>query len=213
MLAVQLNANPSSEDVKRAIAIIGHWAGPVVMSSVAAELGLAARAAEPAFVPPPPPPTDTAIIPPPPAVRTLELDAEGLPWDERIHSSSKDKNKSGSWKVKRGMSDSPTFATVVAELRQTFPAPAGAPAAPAPVPPPPAADAAPPPPPPPPGGMDFPGLMRRVSKLIASKKLTAADLNVMAQMIGLNASHELAQHPDKIESFNSQITAHVGSAE
>ena len=74
------------------------------------------------------------------------LDSAGIPWDERIHSSTKGTNKDGTWSRRRNTPDD-LFATVMAELkaRATTAAPA--------VPPPPAeptaADAFAPPPPPP----------------------------------------------------------------
>lgn len=43
-------------------------------------------------------------------------DVNGLPWDERIHSSSKAKIQNGSWKKRKGVDDE-TRATVEAELR------------------------------------------------------------------------------------------------
>lgn len=48
----------------------------------------------------------------------VELDTKGLPWDERIHSSSKAKVQSGEWKAKRGINDPSFVANVEAELRQ-----------------------------------------------------------------------------------------------
>jgi len=45
-----------------------------------------------------------------------KLDSNGLPWDARIHSSSKAKIKDGSWKKRKGV-DASTVATVEAELR------------------------------------------------------------------------------------------------
>lgn len=89
----------------------------------------------------------------------VELDADGLPWDGRIHSGPADKrpkNADGRWRSKRGVDDA-TIAAVTAELRQVMGAPAPVPtpaaAAPAPASPPPApvataptpAPAAPPP--------------------------------------------------------------------
>lgn len=44
-----------------------------------------------------------------------DVDSEGLPWDARIHSSSKGKIKSGRWKLKKGVDDS-EIAKVKAEL-------------------------------------------------------------------------------------------------
>ncbi len=75
------------------------------------------------------------------------LDKNGLPWDGRIHSSSKNKNADGSWRYLRGV-DKDLVGIVEAELRQLT-------ANDAPPPPPPVveqpkADDAPPPPPPPP---------------------------------------------------------------
>ena len=45
------------------------------------------------------------------------VDSAGIPWDERIHSSSKERNKSDdTWRKRRGVSDE-TFGTVMEELR------------------------------------------------------------------------------------------------
>lgn len=46
---------------------------------------------------------------------TIELDINGLPWDERIHSSSKNKNADGSWRGRKGVPP-PTITKVKAEL-------------------------------------------------------------------------------------------------
>jgi hypothetical protein len=51
-----------------------------------------------------------------------ELDADGLPWDERIHSASRNKNQDGTWRIKRGISDQ-LKATVTAELKAAMAAP------------------------------------------------------------------------------------------
>lgn len=59
---------------------------------------------------------------PPPAQSTL-VDANGLPWDERIHAGSKTMNKDGTWKKRRGVNDA-TFNAVVAELKGATPEPA-----------------------------------------------------------------------------------------
>jgi hypothetical protein len=81
-----------------------------------------------ADVPPPPPASpfgteDMGSLPPPPGwsnelePTAVELDVEGLPWDARIHSSSKAKlAKTGAWKLARGCP--PELAvTVLAELK------------------------------------------------------------------------------------------------
>lgn len=87
----------------------------------------AAAAFEPA---PPAPPAAPAA-----AGAAVEVDANGLPWDKRIHASPPTKNKAdGIWRRKRGLDDA-VEAQVVAELRQVMAAPAplaggGAPPAP-----------------------------------------------------------------------------------
>ena len=53
-------------------------------------------------------------------VTSVELDAKGLPWDSRIHSSSKNKVANGCWKVARGKA--PEYvAQVEAELKGGMP--------------------------------------------------------------------------------------------
>lgn len=115
---------------------------PVYQQPTEAELAEKAAAAGPDFtqagaydlmasgsLPPPPPPAspfgteDMGSLPPPPGwsnelePTAVELDVEGLPWDARIHSSSKAKlAKTGAWKLSRGCP--PELAvTVLAELK------------------------------------------------------------------------------------------------
>jgi hypothetical protein len=47
----------------------------------------------------------------------VELDADGLPWDERIHAGTKRKNADGRWTAKRGINDPDLVPRVVAQLR------------------------------------------------------------------------------------------------
>jgi hypothetical protein len=81
-----------------------------------------------AAVPPAPPATSAATPSTPPAVPTagaaaIDVDANGLPWDKRIHASPPTKNKAdGIWRRKRGL-DNAVEAQVVAELRQAMAAP------------------------------------------------------------------------------------------
>jgi len=56
----------------------------------------------------------------------VELDSKGLPWDERIHASTKTKVADGTWKAKRGINDPALVARVEAELRARVAAPAPA---------------------------------------------------------------------------------------
>ena len=57
---------------------------------------------------------DTAA---PAIVQPGEVDANGLPWDERIHSGGKTKTDAGIWRAKKGVS-SEVINAVTAELRQ-----------------------------------------------------------------------------------------------
>lgn len=52
---------------------------------------------------------------------TGKLDSEGLPWDERIHSSNKKTTAKGVWVKRRGV-DQQTYDAVVAELKNPAPA-------------------------------------------------------------------------------------------
>jgi hypothetical protein len=93
----------------------------------AADMFASAPAAAPATpasakpVPPPPVPTVSATAAPSaPAASTSpagDVDARGLPWDARIHSGSREKNKDGSWRQRRNLNDPDMVARVEAELR------------------------------------------------------------------------------------------------
>lgn len=107
-----------------------------------------------------PPVANVAPVPPAPQAPGIEVDAQGMPWDNRIHSGSRAKVADGSWRQKRNL-DPNLLAQVEGELRATMglpvsapalapvsPAGAFAPAAPEPVaPPPPPAAVVPVPPP------------------------------------------------------------------
>lgn len=51
-------------------------------------------------------------------VTGVELDAEGLPWDERINAGTKTKTEKGVWKAKKGINDPALVARVKAESAQ-----------------------------------------------------------------------------------------------
>lgn len=69
-----------------------------------------------ANIPPVPPNANAAGIAAPPQANRADLDSEGLPWDKRIHASTKTKIASGAWKLARGVE--PTVVEAVkAELR------------------------------------------------------------------------------------------------
>ena len=60
-----------------------------------------------------------------------EIDAEGLCWDARIHSSNKKKTAKGVWQRRRGVSDEAYEAIKAEILQSSAPAPVAAPAMPA----------------------------------------------------------------------------------
>lgn len=200
--------------------------------------------APPAADAPPPPPATVAPAPPaPPASETLieaeanraagagaapDVDKTGLPYDARIHSSTKAVNNDGSWRNKRNV-DAALLASVTAELRAKVaqpaadapppqtpeaafspPADASAPPAPPPgeqqppaPPAPPAADA---PPPPPadgadPAGVTYPAIIKAAN----DKGMTYDQLNQTAITLGLAAFKDLVKRPDLFESFMASI--------
>ena len=146
-------------------------------------------------VPPvaPPPPAPLAVDPPAPASTSAPaLDSQGLPWDERIHSSSRELIKDGTWKVKRGTPPD-LVASVRVELRKLYPAPSTvvAPVSPsAPTPPPVPAVVAPPPPPAPSapapvGSVTWIDLMALISDSLNVKKcISTEQLNAIAKQYG-----------------------------
>ena len=65
----------------------------------------------------------------------VELDKNGIPWDERIHAGTKRKNADGTWSLKKGV-DKELAAQIIAEYQSATPTAPSAPAAPsAPTPP------------------------------------------------------------------------------
>lgn len=75
------------------------------------------------------------VITPPAHVQGVEIDAAGMPWDSRIHASTKTKTVKGVWKGKKGLNDAALVKRVEAELLATMALPpGGAPQATAPAP-------------------------------------------------------------------------------
>lgn len=99
---------PAPSTAGAAVLPIAH-AAPGASSLPPVALGNAQDSAATGVAPPPP----AGLMTPAPAV---DLDSKGLPWDERIHASTKSKIASGEWKAKRG-ADAALIATVEAELR------------------------------------------------------------------------------------------------
>lgn len=147
-------------------------------------------------------------------------DSTGLPWDERIHASTRTQTAKGVWKKRKSVDDA-TMQAVEAELRGASQPQASAPAMPAPVAMPmmpvvPTAApvampmsmpvAQPEPEPMPvaiaaaPAGPSFPEFMQVISSLMAgaTPKLTTENLMWLAGQLGLNAVTDLSTQPEKI---------------
>ena len=167
--------------------------------------------------PTPAPATDDAAIFDAPITDTgVELDADGLPWDSRIHGSKKLKlAKDDRWKKIRGV-DPQLVATVEAELRQvmSIPVPAGgcapsiivpaAPVSPAPVDPVPAAPVAPAPVDPVPAApvaITFPELMAKITGAGYTIETVAPVLNKYQ----IAALPLLAARPDLIPAVHADL--------
>lgn len=175
-------------------------------------------------VPPAPP------APPAPAIAPSEnnsnantstasgaVDSAGLPWDERIHSSSRNTVADGTWRRKRGV-DEALVQQVEAELRGApklhvgagIPTAPSAPTAPAPAPVPPVAAAVAAPDSP----NDFPSLTRWVLPLTTSGKISPTDVQLIIAEVGAERAichlPGLAAHPDLIPAVVARIKAKVG---
>lgn len=160
------------------------------------------------LAPPPPPsaPSPAAAAPSTSApaaapVSSADLDKNGLPWDERIHASSRAKIADGSWRMKRGVQQH-VVDTVEAELRGQAVA----------APPPPAApmtirtipvtggepDAAPAPPLPPAApALTFGMVAKRVTAKLTLGELTTAELTKRLAELGFpDGLHTINSRPD-----------------
>jgi len=125
-----------------------------------------------------------------------DRDSDGLPWDERIHSSGRVKSSDGRWRQRRGV-DKLVLATVTAALRGDV----AAPPAPPPPPPPlaPVEAAVPLPPPPPAVAQTLTQVMPRLTASLASGALTQARLYEVCTQVGLTTGlMGLHERPDLI---------------
>ena len=158
---------------------------------------------------PPVPATATVVAPP---AAGIDVDAKGLPWDGRIHASSRAQNADGTWRSKRGV-DEGLVKQVEGELRQTMGL--DKPAA---VPPPPpfVASVAPPVPPasiiptdsasggaapiasPSDAPMTFPVLMQKISAKFATRELSQQQIQTAVASVGLPSLPMLGSRPDLV---------------
>jgi hypothetical protein len=122
----------------------------------------------------------------------VDVDLDGLPWDGRIHASSRAKLANGKWRPKRGVTDA-QVATIQAELRQTWNSnPAAAPVLET-------ATVTQVIPPPVPTGVDpFLTLMKGVTAGYANGSISAERIQDILAPLGIPSLPMLTQRPDLI---------------
>lgn len=181
------------------------WEPETAKSSPRSEMEAAKEEVKAASAPPPPPPKEESGEDAAPANDDgpVKLDSDGLPWDHRIHASSKKTLKSGQWRKKRGIEDD-LVAEVEAELRAAI----AAPDAPAP-PPPPAADeqTAAAPPPPPPAADEVPHTLADLMKKVTAADLQFAQIQPILQEMGVPSLPALNSRPDLIPAVYERLFA------
>lgn len=147
------------------------------------------------------------------ACDTSKLDSDGIAWDERIHSETKNQNKDGTWRLRRNV-DKALVDQVIAEQR-------GAATADDTPPPPPAEDAAPELPPetpatataddtPPPAPVSEDVKPADVIKFISANKLDQATVNAMVEPFGLTKAAELFAKPQLAGDVMAALQTLVG---
>lgn len=158
------------------------------------------------------------------AAANVERDKNGIPWDARIHASTKTKNADGTWTRRRNTPDE-TFNAVMHELRganttRTMEA-AGAlvpPPPPSTVPAPPTASPAPSPTPAAavasstvPGAVSFPDVMRKITSAQAAGKVTPDQVTNLLVSIGANppSVSSLAKDASLIPGFVMLLDDHL----
>jgi hypothetical protein len=150
---------------------------------------------------------------PVPAGASVTLDKEGLPWDARIHASSKAQNADGTWRLKRGLAKD-HLDKVTGELRQVMAIPAGPQLVPAP--PAQQSTAAPAPPPPPANEGEirqkYIDLFGRVSAAMSAGKLTQTQLDTCLQSIGIPSLPLLGARLDLVPQACALIDGVIAGA-
>jgi len=153
----------------------------------------------------------TVGIAAPQANSPVPLDSEGLPWDDRIHTSARSKIANGTWKLKRG-GDPAQVAAVKAELKSlmnvpnvqvnngTFLQP-------------PISNAVPPPPP-----VEsliirdtFVDFIQDITEQLGSGKLTMGEITQCCSQVGIAAPNLLASRPDLIPTVATAISKIIAS--
>lgn len=113
VIAFCLSLGGDIPDTAQLVGIGGPPAMPVMPEVVERQTLAPAAPVERAAPPPPPTNTDNDG----PVVSTADLDAEGIPWDDRIHSTPAKQNADGTWRKKRGVTEV-LYGQIHAELQE-----------------------------------------------------------------------------------------------
>ena len=156
--------------------------------------------------PPPAPPASAPTVAAPTA--SVVTDKNGLPWDARIHASTKTFNADGTWRGRRN-TDAAIITAVEAELRALMAIPAPAPASIAPV----AINSVAPPPPP--GAPVSPTTLAEMMPLLttamlAGKMQPTAVGEVLAEMGVAGGAPMLAARPDLVPQVWAALSTRFG---
>lgn len=137
------------------------------------------------------------------------LDVNGMPWDHRIHATTKTKNADQTWRMKRGVDEKLVADVQEQNKRLMAIAPPAIPAAPVAAPP---VPGVPPVPATAESTMTFAELMEQVIKLIHGGKVSIEAANAACMPIGITALHQLDKRPDLIPSAWGHIKSAAGVA-
>lgn len=144
---------------------------------------------------------DAPAAPAPTTSGAEELDSAGVPWDERIHASTKSQNADGTWKKRRGV-DPAEVDRVTAELTTAPEAPAAeqsAPVAPPAVPEVPEVPAAP--------ATPESVTPADVFKFITTNKPTPEQSAAALAMVGFSKPNDVFTQPDKAGDYLEALQA------
>lgn len=140
--------------------------------------------------PPPPAPAPVAVSGAAPTTSAVQTDSTGLPWDGRIHASTKTMTAKNVWTRRRGVDDS-VVAQVEAQLRAAMAVQAPAAAA---VPPPPGESAP-----------TFPTLMAFITERIGDGRLTQAMVTAAVNKVGLESLNLVMARVDLIPGVLAEL--------
>jgi hypothetical protein len=119
-----------------------------------------------------------------------ETDSSGTVWNAEIHSSSKAKNKDGTWRRKRGIDDDASAAPVQQGIPPVQPIPAAPVATPVTAP-----------------TIDYNTLMNLVGAKMMEGKLSNASLGTIMVEYGITNFQELIPRPDLIPTIYAKVYA------